>query len=148
MAKKCSYLKADGSSCQAYALKTGKLCYSHEPGKAEERKEASSRGGRSTANLSREVLIGELVEEVAQVEKKDIPEHEIKDLDSLQKFAEIQIQYIEDNKTYAKLSAGDRAEMRKWADFLLKLLIVKGLGAEQRIRQLEAIAQKHSGPFD
>jgi len=29
----------------------------------------------------------------------------------------------------------------------LKLLIVKGLGAEQRIRQLESIAAKHDSPY-
>jgi len=145
MADKCKHIKNDGSKCGAYALKTGKFCYFHEPQNAEKRKAASIRGARTKANLSQEVLIGKLVEQAEIYEKEPL---QINTLDDLQRFAEIQIRYVEENKAFSKLSGADRAEMRKWADFLLKLLIVRGLGAEQRIRQLEAIAQKHSAPFD
>jgi len=149
MAKKCTFIKADGSTCQAYSLKAGKFCYQHEPGKAAERAEARSRGGRTTANMSRtSVLIGEIVETVEKAEALDPGSNgkaqpEIKTLEDLQLFAEKQIQYINDNKKYAKLSQADRALMIRWSEFLLKLKVVEGLGAESRIRELEDLARQN-----
>ena len=151
MSKRCEFIKKDGCQCGGYALSDFDFCYFHEPTKAADRKAAAARGGVSRANLSKsEAIIGELVEIVEETESKE-PENgkcktEINTLQDLQIFAEQQIKYINDNKAYQKLSAGDRAEMRKWAEFLLKLQIVMGLGAADRIKQLEALARKQLPP--
>jgi len=152
MHDKCQGKTKAGKPCQATKQKGSDFCFFHDPEKETARAAARSQGGRSTAVLSRaEVLVGELVTQADEAQEKDSNKdrvkHNIKDLDDLQRFAELQIQYINDNKKYLKLSSSDRIELRKWADFLLKLLIVKGLGAEQRIRQLESIAAKHDSPY-
>jgi len=151
MTKRCEFIKKDGTQCRGFALKDFKYCFFHEPTREAERKAARAKGGESRANLCKtKAIIGELVEIVEETESKE-PENgkcktEINTLQDLQIFAEQQIKYINDNKAYQKLSAGDRAEMRKWAEFLLKLQIVMGLGAADRIKQLEALARKQLPP--
>jgi len=151
MTKQCEFIKKDGKQCGGYALKTGRFCFAHEPTREADRKAARAKGGQSRANLSKsEAIIGELIEIVQETESKDPENGKVKTVinttQDLLIFAEKQIQYIEDNKAYQKLSAGDRAEMRKWAEFILKLQIVMGLGAKDRIKRLEDQARKQLPP--
>ena len=144
MAKKCIYIKADKTKCKANSQKESKYCYFHDPEKEKERQAARARGGKNTGTLLKTAaMVGELVETAQAVQGGNgSGKVEIETLNDLQLFAERQIQYIEDNKSYSKLSISDRVEMRKWADFLLKLKVVQGLGAESRIRELEDQARK------
>ena len=44
----CNYIKSNGQKCEAHALIGGKYCYRHSPEiNVQEKKEASSRGGRN-----------------------------------------------------------------------------------------------------
>ena len=153
MTKRCEFIKKDGTQCGGYALIGFEYCFFHEPTREAERKAARAKGGESRANLSKtKAIIGELVEIFQEVESEEPengkPRTEINTLQDLQIFAEQQIKYINDNKVYQKLSANDRAEMRKWADFLLKLKVVQGLGAAERIAALEDQARKQLKPLN
>ena len=44
---KCSATKADGTHCQASALKDSEYCFFHDPAKAKERMAARKRGGQT-----------------------------------------------------------------------------------------------------
>ena len=142
--KKCKHIKTDGSKCQAWKLKDEDYCYFHSPGKAAERDLARSQGGKGKAVLSQEVLIAELIEELPQggivQGENGKTKLQINTLDDLQQFAEKQISYIEDNKQYLKLSQADRVMMVRWSDFLLKLMVLRGLDVESRLRELEVLA--------
>ena len=151
MAKNCEYIKSDNSRCGAYALKGGRLCWYHEPKNAENRKAASARGARSKANLSREVIIAELIDEVNQVRipLDEYPpvdkDHKYNDLVGIDEFVPVEngidifnledlrkwilreMVYTEDNKKYSKLSLADRAIQLKYAEFLFKVLVLSHL---------------------
>ena len=151
MKKRCEFIKKDGKQCGGYALNDFEFCYFHEPSKAADRKEAAARGGVKRGSLKKtKAIIGELVEIVQEVESKE-PENgkvktEINTTQDLLIFAEKCIKYIYDNLAYGKLSASDRAELRYWAEFILKLQIVMGLGAKDRIKRLEDQARKQLPP--
>lgn len=44
MSKHCAYV-SNGKHCRGYAIQNSEFCYTHDPAKAKERKEARSRGG-------------------------------------------------------------------------------------------------------
>ena len=146
MAEKCKFIKNDGKHCKAYKMAGADFCFFHDPEFAEDRAAARSRGGKLTANRNRsEALIGEVIEFAEEIELKEgngKPALKFKTLEDLQAWGEQQIKYIEENKRYAVLSQTDRALLIRWFDALLKLQIVKGLGAADRIAALEDIAQK------
>jgi len=43
---KCKQIKTDGTQCEAEATKDSEFCFWHDPATEQERKEASSNGGR------------------------------------------------------------------------------------------------------
>jgi len=143
MTKRCSFVKDDDSQCKAFALTGKEQCFQHDPSVAKERTQARSRGGKVTGDASRHekrvALIGDLVEKVEGVVVADGGNHRlrIETLDDLQLFAEHQIDQIEDKADKTWLSAKDQKELRLWAEFMLKLLIVRGLDAHTRLRRME-----------
>ena len=56
---KCAGIKRDGGRCRGVAIDGSDLCYMHDPGRAEDRRRAASKGGRRggrgrpTAELAR-----------------------------------------------------------------------------------------------
>jgi len=151
MAKRCEFKKPDGTKCKGYALKTGKYCFTHEPTREADRKAARAKGGQSRANLSKKkAIIGELVTIVRDTEDKNPengkPKTELNTLQDLLIFAELQLKSIEENQTYGKPSAIDRAENRHWAKFILEVHKAMGYGAKDRINRIEAMARKQLLP--
>ncbi|MFO7894804.1 MAG: hypothetical protein R6U63_13800 [Longimicrobiales bacterium] len=51
----CEYEKDDGTRCGAHALRGERLCWSHHPDKAAERRAASSRGGKRSTRRTHDV---------------------------------------------------------------------------------------------
>ena len=49
--KKCNFIKPDGDTCQAIALKEGEFCFSHDPNMREEKMAAVSKGGSSPRKI-------------------------------------------------------------------------------------------------
>ena len=47
---RCAGKKEDGSPCERIVGASHTYCYSHDPGRAAERRRNASRGGRSKAN--------------------------------------------------------------------------------------------------
>jgi hypothetical protein len=45
-ARKCSFVKPDGTACRANAIASGDYCFFHDPTKATARKAAGAKGGR------------------------------------------------------------------------------------------------------
>lgn len=43
----CATIKADGTKCEARAMKGSKLCFNHTPAYSEERRRNASKGGRA-----------------------------------------------------------------------------------------------------
>jgi len=151
MSKRCEFIKKDGCQCGGYALSDFDFCYFHEPTKAADRKAAAARGGVSRANLSKKkAIIGELVTIVRDTEDKNPengkPKTELNTLQDLLIFAELQLKSIEENQTYGKPSAIDRAENRHWAKFILEVHKAMGYGAKDRINRIEAMARKQLLP--
>lgn len=112
MAEKCLFKTPGGDRCKAWSLKDAEYCFWHDPGQAEKRKDARTRGARAKALLSRdpEILIGEIVESLPAETKEIITERKLRfpTMKSLQFFMEDQITDIEENKTHSKLSQADR----------------------------------------
>ena len=44
---RCAFIKADSERCKGEAMGGAEWCYSHDPGRAEERRRNASRGGRA-----------------------------------------------------------------------------------------------------
>jgi hypothetical protein len=84
----CSGRKADGTRCQAQAIRDSAYCIGHDPNQAEARKRRASKGGRrggrgrpvaelaslrdENAELRRRLLEGELLPNVAAVAVQSI----------------------------------------------------------------------------
>lgn len=47
--KKCTHVKDDGKRCRAYAQRDSLFCFSHDPGKSEQRVLAVKSGGIVTS---------------------------------------------------------------------------------------------------
>ena len=143
MSKPCSYVKDSGDPCGAFAIAGKTMCYQHEPSVAEERTQARSLGGKVTGDTrrheKRQELIGDLVDQVEGVIVVSGGDHQlqIETLDDLQAFAERQISQIEDKADKTWLAARDQKELRLWAEFMLKLLVVRGLDHHTRLRRME-----------
>ena len=133
MTKKCKHIKDDGKKCKAYKMAGSEYCYFHDPKLVKERLAAAARGGKLKARLSQ---VKDIVAE-AVATRPVIRELKFNSLDDIQLFGEDQMQYIEDNKKFSKLSQADRVLMLRWCDWITKVLCLKGLDAEGRISAME-----------
>lgn len=134
MAEKCVFVKPNGDRCGSWSMQDSNFCFFHDPEKQKARDQARSRGGKGKSRLSK-TLTDAMPQEVEILPAEQ--SIQINTLDDLQVFAENQMQYIEDAKRFSALSQADRNQMRKWCEFLLKVLMCKGLGWEARIVELE-----------
>ena len=50
MNRQCSFIKASGERCRGTATGAQGLCWAHDPGNADRRRRAASRGGRGKSN--------------------------------------------------------------------------------------------------
>ncbi len=48
--KQCSFIRANGSQCRAFAMTRSQFCFSHDPKMKEVKKEAVKRGGLARRN--------------------------------------------------------------------------------------------------
>lgn len=51
--KQCTAIRQDGQPCQSFALPGSAYCFSHDPGRAEERRTARAKGGRHRGKVHR-----------------------------------------------------------------------------------------------
>ena len=67
---KCTYIKSDGSKCQANSMKDSSFCFRHNPDTEEERFLASQRGGKQATSDNEPVKLAELkIENSTDVKK-------------------------------------------------------------------------------
>ena len=150
MSVRCSYIKPDGNRCQAYALKNGKgFCFRHDPGMAEERERASSRGGRRTADLKKpekdKAFIKKAAEKIEKIEKtetltgeivEDTERVDLKSHEAIVNYIETKVNQVEDNKTFAKPSMAEHFLIIKYIHEQVNILDKQN---SERIRELEKI---------
>lgn len=138
MSKHCTFKHPDGTSCRGYRITDSLFCYWHCPGKAQERQLARERGGRSTAKMAMtKALVGEIVGDAEDLDSGSNGEPKQTTLDHCQIINENLSQEVKDGKKYGKLSLAAIAELRRLNDQLLKIQVVRGLGAEARLTELE-----------
>ena len=133
----CTALNKAGDPCGCYALDADeKLCFMHSRQQARKRRAAQQYGGRQSANRKATLMLERVVGEL--VTDEDVPPVVIEDLADLTQYALDKMTAIEKRSAgTADISTYDSQELRKWSDFILKCQIAGGLGAMERIHQLE-----------
>ncbi len=66
---KCTYIKSDGSKCQANSMKDSSFCFRHNPDTEEERFLASQKGGKQATDNDVAVLPAMPIETSTDVKK-------------------------------------------------------------------------------
>ena len=140
----CSALNKHGEPCGCWAVDTEEgLCFMHSKKLAKERKRAQVYGGTQSAKRKSLLMVEKVTGELVTLD--DIEPVAIEDLADLTQYALDKMTAIEARSHDGDISTRDSAELRKWAEFLLRVQVVGGLGAEDRIRQLETLVSQLDG---
>ena len=133
----CSATNKRGDPCGCWALDAEeRLCFMHSKKRAKERQRAQQYGGRQSANRKSTLMLERVVGEI--VTGEEIEPVVIEDLADLTQYALDKMSAIELRSAgLADISTYDSKELRAWAEFLLRVQMAQGLGAADRIYELE-----------
>lgn len=141
---RCSGQNTRGEPCGAWAMHNGEgLCFMHSQKAAKERLRAQAYGGRQSAKRKSLLMVERVTGELVTID--DVDPVSIEDLTDLKNYALDKMSAIEARSHEGDITTRESAELRKWAEFLLRVQVVGGLGAEDRIRQLEALVSQMDG---
>ena len=145
-AKKCIMPKLNGDPCGSYQQGGTEYCIAHDPDKKESQLAASRRGGKQTRYRGERLadvkaLIFEAQKMTGIVVTPDDRTIKLVTLEDTVDFSRVQLQrFVDRANNNFELSNADEVLLFKWTEFVLKLQIAMGLGANERIMELEDAA--------
>ena len=133
----CKALTKAGHPCSCFAMAgdPDTFCFAHSRQAAEKRRRSQVYGGTQSAKRKSTLMMEKVTGELVTIDDKRPVS--IEDLSDLKQYALDKMTAIEKRSHDGDISTRDSAELRKWSDFLLKVQIAGGLGAMDRIYQLE-----------